>query len=117
MNWPVANIKVGVGTCVDADIIIPSTYQNKSVVEIAENAFALTDTITSVKIPSSITRIEKNAFYLCVNLARVNFEEKQGWMAKTIDTLPEGISLELDDEVQTAVMLTDTYMDYIWVKV
>ena len=108
---------VGVGTCVDADIIIPATFQNKPVVEIAENAFALTDAITSIKIPSSVTRIEPNAFYLCVGLERVVFEEKQGWMAKTIDTLPQGIVLELNDEVQVAQMLTGTYVAMYWVKV
>ena len=107
----------GVGTCVDANIIIPATYQNKPVVSIAENAFYLTDAITSIKIPSSVTRIEPNAFYLCVGLERVIFEEKQGWMAKTIDTLPQGIVLELNDEVQVAQMLTGTYVAMYWVKV
>lgn len=106
----------GVGTCQDAEIIIPSTYQNQPVVEIGENAFALTDTITRVEIPESVTAISPNAFYMCVSLESVVFKNTQGWIVKELDTVVTGTSVLLDDAGQAATYLKDTYRTYYWRK-
>ena len=106
----------GVGTCTDAEIVIPATYQNKPVVEIAENAFALTDAIISVEIPASVTAINPNAFYMCLGLESVVFKDAQGWIAKELDTLVTGVNLELTDAAQAATLLKDTYRAYYWRK-
>lgn len=102
----------GVGTCSDTDIVIPSVYQNQTVTEIAESAFAFTDNIRSVVIPESIISINPNAFYLCADLESIFFEDKQGWIAKELDTLVTGIEISVDDAVQAAILLKDTYRAY-----
>ena len=107
---------VGVGTCTDTEIVIPSAYQGAPVVEIAGEAFAFNDTVTCVKIPKSVTSINPNAFSYCVNLAKVVFEDKSGWIAKEIDTVVTGTNLDLNDEAQAATLLKDTYVAYYWRK-
>lgn len=106
----------GVGSCTDAEIIIPATYQNLPVVEIAENAFALTDTITSVTIPESVVAISPNAFYLCVGLESVIFKDVEGWIVKELDTVVTGTAVDLTNASQAATLLKDTYSTYFWRK-
>lgn len=60
-----------IGTCTDADIVIPSTYEGKPVTCIGCNAFYSCDGLTSVIIPDSVTIIESWAFTLCGNLENV----------------------------------------------
>ena len=60
-----------VGTCKDANIVIPATYEGKPVVIIGESAFE-SKNITSIKIPNSITSIEDYAFQYCIGLTNVN---------------------------------------------
>ena len=55
-------IVIGIGTCTDDNIIIPSTHDGKPVKEIGEDAFAYERYISSVAIPSSITVINSSAF-------------------------------------------------------
>ncbi|MBQ3571830.1 MAG: leucine-rich repeat domain-containing protein [Clostridia bacterium] len=51
-----------------AKIIIPSTYQNKPVTTIAEDAFTSCNNMEEIVIPNSITRIENYVFYQCYSL-------------------------------------------------
>ena len=60
----------GIGDCFDAKIIIPSTYNDKPVVEIKEEAFK-GYYLTSITIPESVTSIGSNAFYDCDKLVEV----------------------------------------------
>ncbi|MBQ9782468.1 MAG: leucine-rich repeat domain-containing protein [Clostridia bacterium] len=62
---------IGIGTCTDSDIIIPSTYNNKPVTKIGDEAFRNCSTFTSITIPNSITKIGDYAFEDCVNLKSV----------------------------------------------
>ncbi len=48
---------IGVGSCTDTDIVIPSEYQGKPVAAIMAYAFANCTRLTSVVIPDSITRV------------------------------------------------------------
>ena len=63
-----------IGTCIDSDIIIPSTYNDLPVRVIAFAAFQNAE-ITSVTIPDSVTKIYNKAFSGCVNLATVKMGE------------------------------------------
>ena len=62
---------VGIGTCLDTDIVIPDTYNGKAVTSIAEEAFLQQIQISSVVIPGSVTIIGANAFNSCTALTNV----------------------------------------------
>ena len=53
---------VRIGTCTDADIVIPSVYNGKPVTSIADSAFSGYSSFTSIEIPDSITSIGDYAF-------------------------------------------------------
>ena len=59
---------VGIGTCTDTAVVIPETYKGKPVTEIGEGAFRGCSSITSIKIPDSVTHISGTAFVLCSSL-------------------------------------------------
>ena len=64
----------GIGTCKDADIIIPSTYDSLSVTAIGQNwnyVFGNNQNIRSVVIPDTVTYIDLFAFSGCENLESV----------------------------------------------
>ena len=65
---------MGIGTCTDADVVIPSEYQGKPVTAIGDGAFHYCQTITSVVIPDSVTSIEYS-FYGCGNLESVTIPD------------------------------------------
>lgn len=52
----------GIGTCIDADIVIPKTHSGLPVTAIGVSAFEHCDRIRSVVIPDSVTTIESFAF-------------------------------------------------------
>lgn len=59
------------------DLLIPSTYNGKTVTKIAAYTFAENDTIASVTIPESIVSIGDGAFEECANLKTINFNAKK----------------------------------------
>ena len=61
----------GIGTYSDTTLVIPSTYNNKPVKSIADNAFYDCDILTNITIPDSITSIGNSAFFDCTNLTNV----------------------------------------------
>lgn len=63
----------GMGTCTDADLIIPETYNNLPVAEIGGVAYNTRLNIKSVTIPRSITSIGRFAFSDCTQLEKVYF--------------------------------------------
>lgn len=54
-----------IGSCKDKDIIIPSSIDGYEVTRIGSYAFYKCETIISVIIPDSVTRIEDEAFNQC----------------------------------------------------
>ena len=56
-----------IGSCEDKDIVIPEFIDGKTVVGIANGAFARSD-IKSVALPYSLSVIGKNAFAFCAKL-------------------------------------------------
>lgn len=61
-----------IGSCKDTDLVIPSEYNGKPVVAIADAAFYQNKTITSVTLPESIRSIGHWAFAHCPKLTKVN---------------------------------------------
>ena len=106
----------GVGDCKDSKIVIPSVYQGKAVTKIAEEAFAYTEGITEVFIPSSVEKIQPKAFFYCADLEKVTFEVVSGWEALASDSLITGDKLDVTNSSQAVILLTTTYVDFYWVQ-
>ena len=62
---------VGIGTCKDADIIIPTTHHNLPVTSIGVYAFYDCTGLTSITIPNSVTSIKYMAFGGCTGLTSI----------------------------------------------
>lgn len=66
------------------DVVIPSeiVYDSEvyTVNKIAESAFYENSSLLSIKIPSSIVSIGKDAFYGCSNLKKVYIEDLEAWL-------------------------------------
>ena len=60
-------------TDTDSDVVIPSTYEGKSVTSIGYQAFYNCTSLTSITIPDSVTSIGSYAFYNCTALTKVNY--------------------------------------------
>lgn len=65
--------KVSKGTFNGSELIIPSMYEGKKVTAIDENGFKDCSAIETVKLPSSVTEIGKNAFDGCENMTAVYY--------------------------------------------
>ncbi len=93
---------VGMGTCTDTEVEVPSKIEGFAVVAIGEDAFAGNTAIVSVilpegvetigenafascsslavmTLPASLRRIGRGAFLRCSNLNGVNFMNTDGW--------------------------------------
>ena len=70
----------GIGTCTDADIVIPSVSPDgDAVTSIGGGAFYRCTTLTSIMIPDSVTNIGQNAFHNCDNLTDVYITDTEKW--------------------------------------
>ena len=64
----------GIGTCTDANIIIPAVSPNGDrVTGIGSSAFYDCSDLTSITIPEGVKSIEKYAFFNCRGLIEINF--------------------------------------------
>lgn len=71
---------VGIGDCIDKDLIIPSTHEGLPVTAIGENAFNGNTDITYVLIDRAVTSIGQGAFNLCSSLINVYYNgTKEEW--------------------------------------
>ena len=71
---------VGMGDCIDKDLIIPSTYKGLPVTAIGENVFNGNTDITYVLIDRAVTSIGQGAFNLCSSLINVYYNgTKEEW--------------------------------------
>ncbi len=68
-------IVVGIGTCTDLDIVIPSTHEGLPVKEIGGSAFSGCSRLTSVVIPDSVTSIGTSAFRDCTSLTSIKIPD------------------------------------------
>ena len=63
---------IGIGSCTDTDIVIPSTSPEGDIVtSIGDAAFSECSSLTSVEIPDSVTSIGDAAFIVCTGLTSV----------------------------------------------
>lgn len=69
---------VGIGSCEDEDLIIPSVFKGKYVVSIYDSAFLGCETIKTVSFAkdSKVTSIGKSAFANCPNLTTVTTSDE-----------------------------------------
>ncbi len=65
----------GLGSCTDTQIVIPSSYEGLPVTNISGRALVRNDTVTSVVIPSSVTKIDMTAFGACSALTSVSIPD------------------------------------------
>ena len=72
----------GIGTCTDTDIVIPTEYNGMRVTEVGSAAFENYSSLTSIKIPNSVTTIGDDAFLYCSRLTSINYNgTKAQWNA------------------------------------
>ncbi len=62
---------LGIGSCKDTEIVIPSIYNELPVTRIGNRAFSRCSSLTRVVIPDSVTEIGGNAFVHCSGLTSV----------------------------------------------
>ena len=72
---------IGIGTCKDAEVQVPATYNGLPVTSVRYEAFDYYEKMTSIALPDSVELIGENAFYQCTNLQSITF----GSGLKTID--------------------------------
>ena len=71
---------VGMGDCIDKDLIIPSTHEGLPVNAIGENVFNGNTNVTYVLIDRAVTSIGQGAFNLCSSLINVYYNgTKEEW--------------------------------------
>lgn len=66
---------IGIGSCTDTDVVIPSYHEGLPVTEIGEKAFFECDTIHSIYIPECVISIGDKAFSECDNLVEINLHD------------------------------------------
>ena len=72
-----ACIVLGIGSCTDTKLVIPSFYNGFPVEGVSDNAFKGNTTITSVTLPSSIIAIGDGAFSDCINLSEIRIQSEE----------------------------------------
>ncbi len=114
---------MGLGTCTETDIVIPQKIDGYKVTAIGDLAFVKNnnfdasgfgsfelegENITSITIPSGITRIGFAAFAGCKNLKKVHIVDIESWLAISFDDsssnpLLNGAMLYLNGELVTEI--------------
>lgn len=90
----VAGFKVvGIGSCKDKELVIPSEYKGLPVTSIGAGAFESCD-ITSVYVPNTVNTIEGAAFKWCRSLKTITFENNSKLESIQGDTFAFCVALE-----------------------
>ena len=94
-------IITGIGTFTGTTLEIPSIYNNKTVSEIADYAFANCTFITKAIIPYTITKIGCGAAYGCTGLQEIQFKNVRGWHLR--ENGNPDFDISIDDEIKKAL--------------
>lgn len=92
---------VGIGTCQDEHVVIPSEYNGKAVVEVSREALRENEKILSLVIPGSVSIIQDGSFSRMYNLEKVVFCEG-------VSTLPD-YALNYCLKLKTVVLPNSLY--------
>jgi len=86
LSYKVKGERVAIIGCdknASGELVIPSTYEEKPVTSIGENAFQRCISLESVTIPDSVTSIGRHAFSSCSRLTSIRIPESvtsiEGW--------------------------------------
>ena len=97
----------GIGTCTDTEIVIPATYEGKSVTSIGSYSFNGCSSLTSVTIGNGVTSIGESAFDSCSSLTSITIPDSvtsianaafYGCSSLTNIVIPNGVT-SIDDSV------------------
>ena len=69
----------GIGSCTDAEIVIPRKHNDKAVTNIGYRAFEGCSELTSITIPDSVNVIGSNAFEGCNAIASIKIGSIESW--------------------------------------
>ncbi len=98
------------------DLKIPKNFGKYPVVSIADDAFTMSETLQSVIIPDSITKIGAYAFSRCTELKSVSFPESvqeigeyafSGCIALQSIAIPDGVKAIRDGTFASCLKLAD----------
>lgn len=92
---------VGIGTCTDTEIVIPSTHQGLPVTSVAADAFRGCRELLGITIPDSVTYIGSGAFADCSGLLTVSLPST---VASIESSTFEGCSSLLSITLPSSVM-------------
>lgn len=95
-------IVTGIGTCLDADLVIPKSYQDMPVTGIGNWAFKNCTNLTSVTIPITVMTIGNDAFNGCTGLKNISIPSSVTTIKKsTFEGCTSLISIYIPDSVTT----------------
>ncbi len=98
-------IVLSIGSCTDANVVIPSEYEGYPVTGIADRAFETCLTIESVVIPDTVTVIGEGAFGYCENLKSVTLSSNLTEIRPTTFIVCEALeSINLPDGLEVIGM-------------
>lgn len=106
---------IGIGTCTDTEITIPSAYKGKSITSIAPYAFDSCVNLVSITIPDSVTSIGNRAFESCSNLTSITIPDSVTKIGAAVFRECNSItSMTLPFVGNTASGTSNTYFGYIF---
>lgn len=103
----------GVGSCTDEQVVIPRTYKGALVTCIAADAFSEYK-MTSLTVPSSITKIGEDAFWGCLKLDAVYITDLEAWLRiyfenSASNPLSKNAALYLNGELLTDLVIPASF--------
>jgi len=102
---------VGVGTCTDENIIIPRSYRGLPVTHIGDDAFEDYTALTSLQLTNNILMIERNAFYGCYNINKIDFSgDVNDWATILFETSSSNPTIYAKDLYINGNLLTEAVL-------
>lgn len=101
---------VGIGSCKDAKVAIPSTYKNKPVVAVNATAFAKNcENVTEIYVPDSVKTIQSGAFSGCTALQKLTIPVLNGQLGQYFSGDNAGVPSTLKTVILTTMTSVPKY--------